>query len=174
MTSPTDVLSHLRDQIVENAVAAPRQAGDDSWQAVAFLAGDQRLLVNMQQVTEVVEIPAITVIPGVQSWVAGIANVRGVILPLIDLGLYLDSEPTRTKARCHVITLERSDTRFGLIVDQIIGMRQVSSKKVKGNKNQEGIEKYLSGEVELAEETWQIFDMDKLIFSEKFHQVAAA
>lgn len=174
MKSPTDLLSHLRDQIVEKAIVAPRQAGDDSWQAVAFLAGEQKLLVNMQQVTEVVEIPAITIIPGVQPWVAGIANVRGVILPLIDLGLYLDADPSRTKARCHVITLERADTRFGLIVDQIVGMRQVSSKNVEDNKNQEGIEKYLSGEVEIAEETWQIFDTDKLIFSEKFHQVAAA
>lgn len=125
MKSPTDLLSHLRDQIVEKAIAAPRQADDDTWQAVAFLAGDQKLLVNMQQVTEVVEIPAVTIIPGVQAWVAGIANVRGLILPLIDLGLYLDSDPSRIKARCHVITLERADTRFGLIVDQIVGMRQV-------------------------------------------------
>jgi|TARA_B110000483_G_scaffold242295_2_gene327715 twitching motility protein PilI len=174
MKSPTDILSHLRDQIVERAIAAPRQAGDDSWQAVAFLAGDQKLLVNMQQVTEVVEIPAITIIPGVQAWVAGIANVRGLILPLIDLGLYLESNPSQTKVRCHVITVERADTRFGLIVEQVVGMRQVSSEKIEDNKNQRGIEKYLSGEVEIAEETWQIFDTDKLMFSEKFHQVATA
>ena len=90
------------------------------------------------------------------------------------MGLYLESDPSRTKIRCHVITLERADTRFGLIVDQIVGMRQVSNEKVKDNKNQRGIEKYLSGEVEIAEETWQIFDTDKLMFSEKFHQVAAA
>ena len=172
MNSPSELLSQIRDLVEERSVDAPEKVGDDSWQAVAFLVANERLLVNMQEISEVIEVPAITVLPGVQPWIAGLANVRGVTLPLVDLGLYLDHEPSRSQARCHVISLDRPDTRFGLIVDQIIGMRQVNNLDIKPITENAQTENYLSGKIEIADELWQIFDTDQLIFSDKFRHVA--
>ncbi len=174
MSSPIEKLIHLRDHIEERSVAAPQKLGDDSWQSVAFLIGKYRLLVNVQEISEVIEVPKLTSLPGVQPWVSGIANVRGAPLPLIDLGLYLGQEASSNKSRSHVISLDRPDTRFGLIVDQVIGMRQVQDKTIKTIETPTDLENYLSGAVEIGGEVWQIFDMDQLIFSEKFRQVAAA
>jgi|SaaInlV_100m_DNA_5_1039725.scaffolds.fasta_scaffold02313_3 twitching motility protein PilI len=178
MTDPSEVLVQLHDYVKENSIAAPQKVGDDSWQAVAFLVGDARLLVNMQEISEVIEVPNLTLLPGVQPWIAGLANVRGVTLPLVDMGLYLDKEASRSQARCHVISLDRPDTRFGLIVDQVIGMRQVNNQSIKSideaTGESTGFENYLSGSVEIADELWQIFDTDRLIFSDKFRHVAAA
>ena len=174
MSSAIELLNNLRHLVEEKSVAAPQKVGDDSWQAVAFLLADERLLVNMKEISEVIEVPNITLLPGVQPWIAGLANVRGVTLPLVDLGLYLDKESSRSHARCHVISLDRPDARFGLIVDQIIGMRQVNNQDIKPLAESTTFENYLSGQVEITEELWQIFDTDQLIFSDKFRHVAAA
>jgi twitching motility protein PilI len=173
MNSPSEVLSQLQKHIEDHSVSAPKNVGEDSWQAVAFMIADERLLVNMQEISEVIEVPAITALPGVQPWIAGLSNVRGVTLPLVDLGLYLEKEPSRGQPRCHVISLDRSDTRFGLIVDQVIGMRQVNNQDIEPLTEPIGLKNYLSGCVEIAQESWQIFDTDQLILSDKFRQVAA-
>lgn len=174
MSSPIEKLIQLREYIEEKSVAAPQKAGDDSWQAVAFMVAEHRLLVNVQEISEVIEVPKTTSLPGVQPWICGIANVRGAPLPLVDFGLYLEQEASSGKSRSHVISLDRPESRFGLVVDQVIGMRQVQNKNVKAAAESTGLENYLSGSVEVSGETWQIFDMDQLIFSDKFRQVAAA
>lgn len=174
MTSPSELLSQLRDLVENKSADTPEKIGDNAWQAVAFLVDNQRFLVNMQEISEVIEVPPITVLPGVQPWIAGLANVRGATLPLVDLGLFLGKDPSRGQTRCHVISLDRPDTRFGMIVDQVIGMRQVNNQNIKPISEPTEFANYLSGCVEIAEEIWQIFDTDQLIFSDKFHHVAAA
>ncbi|MBT5330358.1 MAG: purine-binding chemotaxis protein CheW [Porticoccaceae bacterium] len=174
MTSASELLLQLQNRVEKNSVAPPQQVGEDSWQGVAFLVSNERLLVNMKEISEVIELPAITSIPGVQPWIAGLANIRGVALPLVDLGLFLGREPSKNQARCHVISLDRPDARFGLIVDQIVGMRQVSNEDLESIDEGVAFESYLSGKVKIAEELWQTFDTDQLIFSDKFRQVAAA
>lgn len=174
MESPAEILIKLHQLVAGQRIEAPRRSVDDSWQAVAFSANNQQLLVNMQQVSEVVEVSSVTLIPGVQPWVAGISNVRGVVLPLIDLGLYLEGKASQTGNRCHVIAIEQGEVRFGLIVDQVIGMRQVDSEKTVETGSANGATSYLAGTLEIAGDHWQIFDTDRLLVSQKFHQIAAA
>ena len=174
MDSPTDILLDLHQQVAEKSADAPLQSQDSSWQAVAFKTNNQNLLVNMRQVSEVVEVSSITLIPGVQSWVAGIANIRGVVTPLIDLGLYLEEGASQTRTRCHVIAIERADIRFGLIVNQVVGMRQVNSDNLQETKANEAIDSFITSTIEILGEQWQIFDIEKLVATHKFYQVAAA
>ena len=49
------------------------------------VVGDTVLVSKMGEVTEILDPPDFTRVPGVQSWVVGIANVRGSLLPLMDL-----------------------------------------------------------------------------------------
>ena len=174
MDSPAELLIKLHRRIAEHGIDAPSQSVDVSWQAVAFSANGQQLLVNMQQVSEVVEVSSITLIPGVQPWVAGISNVRGVVLPLIDLGLYLEGNASQAGNRSHVIAIERGEVRFGLIVDQVIGMRQVDSEKTEETSATSSTASYLTGKVEIGGDYWHIFDTDRLLISQKIHQIAAA
>lgn len=174
MDSPTDILLNLHQQVVEKSADVPHQSQDASWQSIAFKTNGQSLLINSQQVSEVVEVSTITLIPGVQPWVAGIANIHGLITPLIDLGLYLEGRASQTHAYCHVIAIERADMRFGLIVDQIVGMRQVIDVNRLETEPNENIESFLNTTVEIAGERWQVFDIEKFVSTHKFYQVAAA
>ena len=52
-------------------------------------------LVAREEAREVLGVPApLTRVPGAKSWILGLANVRGQLLPIIDLRAYLGSGPT--------------------------------------------------------------------------------
>lgn len=93
------------------------------WRAVSFRVAETGLLVDENDVFELLNMPAMTTIPGTKRWVAGIANVRGELLPIIDFGDFLFGRETRPGKHVRVLVIQYTDLRSGLIVDQIYGMR---------------------------------------------------
>ncbi len=55
-----------------------------------FYVGDDRLIAPLNDIKEILNFPsAITKVPGTKPWMLGIANIRGTLLPVIDLQLFL-------------------------------------------------------------------------------------
>jgi hypothetical protein len=103
MTSGTETnLRSLRDRPFEllkelekrsRAVTAgnvQEAAVGREWVGVAFRMGGETFLVAREETREVLGYPAVvTRIPGAKPWVKGLANVRGQLLPMLDLRQYL-------------------------------------------------------------------------------------
>ncbi len=67
------------------AGSAPDAGAGREWVGVAFRMGGETFLVAREETREVLGYPAvITRIPGAKSWVKGLANVRGQLLPMLD------------------------------------------------------------------------------------------
>jgi purine-binding chemotaxis protein CheW len=75
----------------------------------------------------VIEAPQVTRVPMAPAPVAGVAAVRGDILPIVDLGVRLRGVPTARAHRLVTVELERGAGRVGLLADDVVGMIQVSS-----------------------------------------------
>lgn len=75
---PFDVLLNLEKRCQQNALRLPAagEAGD-KWVGVGFRVGGDKLIAAMSEVEEILDVPEYTKVPGVKSWVVGIANVRG-------------------------------------------------------------------------------------------------
>ena len=74
-------------------------------------------------VHEVLRVPEkLTIIPGVQPWVCGVANVRGRLLPIVDLGDFLGLEVSNSSCQ-KVLVIELGDLFCGLLVDEVTGMQ---------------------------------------------------
>ncbi len=93
------------------------------WSGIGFTLFGQKFVAPMSEVTEMLELPAYTDLPGVQSWVRGLANVRGRLLPLTDLAAYLGGKLEAPRRNRRVLVVENGDTYCGLIVDGILGMQ---------------------------------------------------
>ena len=98
MSGPAISLRSLRDRPFEllkelekrsRAVTAgnvPDAAAGQEWVGVAFRMGGETFLVAREETREVLGYPAVvTRIPGAKNWVKGLANVRGQLLPMLDL-----------------------------------------------------------------------------------------
>jgi purine-binding chemotaxis protein CheW len=93
-TSPTQARSVLtaaeRDAIfasraAELAASAPGEAPGDTFEALVFAVGGEQYALPGPQVREVRPLPPLTSLSGTPSFIAGLINVRGRIVPVIDL-----------------------------------------------------------------------------------------
>lgn len=82
------------------------------------------LLFSMDDVAEIIPVPrTITRVPGVKRWLLGIANLRGKVISVSDLRDFLVDRPTPRLPSSQILVLRSADWDYGLLVDEIIGMR---------------------------------------------------
>ena len=81
---------------------------------VAFRLAGQRLMAPMGEITEILTVPAATKLPGVQSWVRGLSNVRGRLLPLFDMEAFLEGALSGARKDFRVMALEVGELYSGL------------------------------------------------------------
>ena len=169
---PFELLKSLVERINSQAVALPKRSNsDDAWQAVAFQLGADSLLINMNCVLEVSHQLPITPLPGVSPWIRGIANVRGEILTLIDLQALFQLDRVQNSTSKRVIAIEQGTTRLGILVDGIIGTRQVTAEQMRNTPSEDShqaIKPCVSGAA-LVDDNWMgIFDPNKLVTNNHF------
>ncbi|MDZ7825394.1 MAG: chemotaxis protein CheW [Gammaproteobacteria bacterium] len=94
-----------------------------TWRGLAFNVGATRLVSALGEVLEVIAVPTLTRVR-VASWVSGVANLRGRLLPVIDLCGYLGLEATSPRREWRVLVVQDGDLFCGLMVEQSFGMLQ--------------------------------------------------
>ncbi|NEO84893.1 MAG: hypothetical protein F6J87_11650 [Spirulina sp. SIO3F2] len=95
-----------------------------------FRLGTTTYGVESQTVVEVFFLPEFTPVPGLPRYVVGVINVRGVILPVIDLDLRLGQTPTPYQTSDRVILLAARGQRFGIIVQDVYGIEQFAPAQI--------------------------------------------
>ena len=93
------------------------------WSGIGFELMGSNFVAPIGEVSELLEIPNYTHLPGVQPWVKGVANVRGRLLPLFDLAAYFGSRLAGGRKQRRVLILETETLYSGLMVDQVFGMQ---------------------------------------------------
>ena len=91
----------------------------ENLQAVVFRLGDEEFGVDITQVREIDRLVRITRVPRVPSFVEGIINLRGQLVPVLDLRtrLGLPREPPPKTAR--IVVAEIDGRSLGMIVDEV-------------------------------------------------------
>lgn len=126
----TDTL-HPFDQLVQIAAACRQQAAglpaqevvSETWSGVGFRLAGRHLVAAMGEVSEILHEPRYTALPRVKSWVRGVANVRGRLLPIIDLSRFFAASASVPRKQRRVLVLDRDDVFAGLLVDEVLGMQ---------------------------------------------------
>lgn len=80
-------------------------------------------------VQEVAESPALTALPGVHPAVAGLANVRGMLMTAVDLGLLLTGAPAAAPTGRVLVIVEVGGRRVALVVDSATALAEGSGQK---------------------------------------------
>jgi twitching motility protein PilI len=114
----------------KHAQALPEQVDSSPrWSGIGFSLLGHRFIIPLRQIAEMLEIPPSTRLPGVQPWVLGLANVRGRLLPLFDMPLFLGGKSSGPRKQHRVLVVDMNNYYSGLIVDQAFGMQHFTSEK---------------------------------------------
>lgn len=97
-----------------------------TWSGIGFRLGERCFVSAMAEVGEVLHEPRHTRLPGVKPWIKGVANVRGRLLPLMDLCGFLGGELSPVRQRRRVLVVEHGKVFAGLLVDEVLGMQHLA------------------------------------------------
>ncbi|PIE64901.1 MAG: hypothetical protein CSA26_06095 [Desulfobacterales bacterium] len=86
-----------------------------------FSVGGVAMTVSLEGVVEVVDLTSITELPYIPAWVLGITNVRGEIVSVLDLPLYLGWKTETPVIGTHLVILENRNMKTGIRIDQVLG-----------------------------------------------------
>lgn len=93
---------------------------------IVFAVGEQEYCIPILSVREIGGFEKTTALPFAPHYVCGAINLRGVILTVIDLAVYLNIKPLADNPRRVVIIVEsKNDTVCGLLVDRVIDMADI-------------------------------------------------
>jgi len=174
--TPFEVLAEYERRSLAHAAGAPEQIeAPGLWRGIGFRIGDRHFVSSIAEVNEILTLPALTVVPGAKSWLLGIANVRGNLVPVIDLrdlaggGRSAPSETTR------VLVVRQHGGSAGLLVDEVLGQRSFSEEQLAASIGEadERYGRFVGENVQSGEVLWGLFSMAALTRSSEFQQAAA-
>ena len=181
--SSSDLSELLRniDQEITEAVLeygdGLKSISDDKQQEIGrhicFDLGGRQLALPLSLVVEVGELESIRSLPFLPKWVQGVTNIRGEIVSVTDVALYLNiSKKSNKKRNRAVIVIYNGEVKTAVVVDRITATRMLYRKKEAEEGRQveqsvladflSGPAVYHSGE---KEEMVQLFDGEQLLSS---------
>jgi twitching motility protein PilI len=174
---PFELLKELekRSRTVTTANAPEASAGPE-WVGVACRMGGETFLIAREETREVLGYPAvITRIPGAKSWVKGLANVRGSLLPMLDLRQFLGSGTTAAGRNTRVVVVNHREIPAGLVIDEVLGFRRFAESEFNAEAPPTVIrcEAYLAGAFRRGGEVWPVLSLKALVESQSFLQAAS-
>lgn len=151
-------------------------AAPSEWVGVGFRIGEEQFVASREHVREVLMLPdEMTRVPGAQRWMLGIANLRGQLLPLIDVKLLLGSGRTTLRRNTRVISVNHREVPAGLVVDEVLGFRRFNDSEYSSEAADTIVrcDRFLNGTYERGDESWPVFNLFDLVESNLFLQAAA-
>ena len=122
-----------RRQMAEQPAGLPgarveRVPPEPRWVGIGFRVGEGQLVVATDDIDEVLRLPRVTRVPGAKGWLRGLANLRGNLMPVVDLHAFLSGEFTEPTRATRVLCVEIDEGAVvGLQVDEVLGLKQFLS-----------------------------------------------
>lgn len=155
-----DMLFITEDQVNESAFA-PTEEVVDSQKFLVFMTDDLKIGVDAEYVIEISTSYTITYLPMLPPFIRGIINLRGQMIPIIDIRLHL-GKPEKTD--CLVIVLNLNGTEMGIFVDSVDQMIDIPKADIRPMPAQ-SVQKLVSGMCALPDGsgTMLVLDCEQLL-----------
>lgn len=187
LQSPFDVLVDYERRSLAHVVGLPEQLDAPGlWRGVGYRIGARRLASGFGEVLEILPLPQVTPVPGAQPWLLGLANVRGNLLPIVDLKQFLEGERTVVHESQRILLVRQPGGDVAVLIDELYGQRSFQEQQrieldPASAPDDIAIDALTTGRyahfVERAyrvePHTWGIFNLDRLARTPEFRQAAS-
>jgi len=150
-----------RSQAARTGAATPlAQPGE----YLTFCLGEEEYGVDIQKVQEIRSFEQPTRIPGAPAYVKGVVNLRGVIVPIVDLRMRLDCERAEYNPFTVVIVLAVLQRVVGVVVDSVSDVLDLQAEAIKPPPELSAAgSDFVTAIASVAERMLMLVDMDQLL-----------
>lgn len=158
--------------------AAEIEEGDDTQEGryLTFSLGNEEYGIEIRNVTEIIGIQNITDLPDMADYVKGVINLRGKVIPVIDVRRRFMIEERPYDERTCIIVVNIRGMAVGLIVDSVTEVLDIPAKDVEPPpKVNQGVgSRFIQGLGKVGEEVKILLDVQKLLFGDELGRLAEA
>lgn len=133
---------------------------------LTFHLGTEDYGIEIRYVTEIIGIQKITVIPEMPEYIKGVINLRGKIIPVMDVRMRFRLEPRTYDERTCIIVVNIQETAVGLVVDtvsEVAGIPEAQIETASGL-NRGKANAFIQGIGKIGDDIKIILDVNKLLF----------
>ena len=156
--------------------SATTRAATDEFQLVVFELGDERYGLDIATVYEIIRHQPVTAVPQAPAFVEGVINLRGRIIPVVDLRDRFGMAAGALTKASRIVVCEAAGTRVGLVVDGVSEVLMVPNDAVEPTPEVASGEDhaYLRGIAKLGERLVILLDLTGLFGEADAAAISAA
>ena len=140
---------------------------------LTFALGEEEYGIEIRNVTEIVEVTPITLVPEMPVYVRGIINLRGKIIPVLDLRLLFCMEQKEYDDQTCFVVVEMKDLMVALVVDYVCEVTSIVDISPVPSVNAGDGYEYVKGIGKMPDGVKLLLDSGKLLGVEEFEELAA-
>jgi twitching motility protein PilI len=169
------LLDYERRSLAHVAGVPERIEAPGLWRGIGFRLGRFRLASAIAEISEILTLPPVTPVPGTKPWLVGIANVRGNLVAMVDIKLFLLGERTPVHDFTRALVIKQPGGNVGLLIDELLGQRNFTDEmKVERDAFEGGpLMPFITAVYRYEGNLWGVFSMSRLIRTAEFLQAAA-
>jgi purine-binding chemotaxis protein CheW len=155
----------MADASIHEAVEAKHTGGDELLQLVSFNIGDEEFGVDILQVQEINRMLEVTRVPNAPEYVDGVINLRGKVIPIIDLRRRFGMDRKEHDKHTRIVVVELSGKVVGFVVDAVREVLRIPRgvteppPDIAGGKKDE----YITGVGKLEDRLLILLDLEKVL-----------
>ncbi|MCF6283009.1 MAG: chemotaxis protein CheW [Candidatus Polarisedimenticolaceae bacterium] len=109
-------------------------SSDNTKQFLTFQLANERYGVDILHIKEIIEYGSLTPVPMMPDFIAGVINLRGSVVPVINLALRFGEEATKVDKHTSIVVIEPSDdgnaTEIGIMVDMVNEVLDIAQSQI--------------------------------------------
>jgi purine-binding chemotaxis protein CheW len=134
-----------------------------------FSIGEEEYGIAIRYVNEIIGIQSVTELPDTPEFIKGVINLRGKVIPVIDVRLRFEIEERAYDDRTCIIVVSISDNIVGLIVDSVAEVHDIADNEIEAPPkiSKSAGSRYIMGLGKVGEEVKILLNINKLLFEEE-------
>lgn len=163
---------------VEDGQTASDEHDTQKGKYMTFKSGNEYFGLEIQYVNEIIQLQAITAIPETEDYIKGLINLRGKVIPVVDVRLRFKQEPFEYNDRTCIIVINVKGMMVGLIIEKIAEVVEIKEDNILPppsiGRADKAHHKYVYGIGKVGDSVKLLLDPDKLLNDEDLSVVEQA
>jgi len=174
--SPFEILARYERLSLTHASDTPEKLeAPGLWRGIGYRVGSRLFVSGIDEISELLAVPSLTPVPGTQPWLLGVANVRGNLVPAIDLRDFIEGERSVLTESSRVLVVRQHAGSVGLLIDEVLGQRSFTDEQRNEavGEADERYQRFVGENLQLGDVLWGLFSMAALVRAAEFQQGSA-
>jgi len=132
--------------------------------------------IEIAFVTEIIGIQKITEVPDMPKYIKGVINLRGKVIPVMDVRLRFQMEKREYDERTCIVVVDINNNAVGLVVDQVSEVADIPESQVEPppSTGKGKTSRYLKGMGKMDDEVKILLNVEKLLYEEELEKLTSS